>query len=179
MCFWNSPCRTWSKLADTNDWAVGDASGATVQSVDEVMKGFITGSKEPGIVPLEHELNNNTVQIFMDSYPLMKENGWVVQTAPEAYGLVWYQNANSNEGPVSVAMKVSEVNPSLNQSQSAAVSSTSAPAVSSGTASVTAPADSSSSTNVSHQQGNKESSAARTVGFSGVALAAAALALAL
>lgn len=137
------------------------------------MKGFITGSKEPGIIPLEHELNNNTVEVFINSYPLMQQNGWKVQTVPDAFGMEWYQNAKGNDGDVIKTMSVGEDQPDLYTNASWAnptseVSSTG----SASSANATAPASSSS---VSAHQANKESSATRA----GVSAAAVLLAVAL
>jgi peptidoglycan/xylan/chitin deacetylase (PgdA/CDA1 family) len=152
----------WNK--DTNDWKIG--SGSTVDSVDEVMRGFITGPKGPGIVPLEHELNNDTVQVFLNSYPLMKENGWTVSTAPDAYGLEWYQNAKGNEGAVVSAMSVGEVQPDLNKNASWANPSSASPSSSAGNdtgkaINATGTGADSANKSPSTQQGNKNNSAAR------------------
>ena len=35
-----------------------------------------SGPKSPGLIILEHELANETVQAFMEAYPLIKQNGW-------------------------------------------------------------------------------------------------------
>ncbi|CAK9785981.1 glycoside hydrolase/deacetylase [Cutaneotrichosporon oleaginosum] len=167
----------WNK--DTNDWKIGTAN-TTVDSVDEVMRGFITGPKSPGIVPLEHELNNNTVQVFLNSYPLMKENGWTVLTAPDAYGLQWYQNANGNQGPVLSAMNVGQVQTALVASASSANPTSAVP--STGSASVAANATGSAAaqsakTSPSTQQGNKNSSGARLGVSAAIFLPALALLL--
>lgn len=133
------------------------------------MKGFITGPKEPGIVPLEHELNDNTVQVFMDSYPLMQSNGWKVQTVPDAYGMEWYQNAQGNDGAVVSAMSVGEAQTALYTNASwanptSAVPATASGSTASGATNVTGAAGSSTATSPSHQQGNKENSATHITG---------------
>ncbi|BEJ11390.1 hypothetical protein CspHIS471_0108120 [Cutaneotrichosporon sp. HIS471] len=167
----------WNK--DTNDWKIG-TGGTNVDSVTGVMRGFITGPKSPGIVPLEHELNNDTVQVFINSYPLMKENGWTVLTAPEAYGLLWYQNAKGNVGPVAAAMNVGEVQTAMGTNASWANPTTALPSSSAipeatANATVTSSAGEAQKT-ANTQQGNKNSSAAR-VGFSFSAILLPALTL--
>jgi chitin deacetylase len=49
---------------------------STVAKAEGSLKKWITGSKSPGAIILEHELADTTVQVFMDSYPLIKQNGW-------------------------------------------------------------------------------------------------------
>lgn len=145
------------------------------------MKGFITGSKEPGIIPLEHELNNNTVQVFINSYPLMQQNGWKVQTVPDAFGMEWYQNAKANDGDIIKTMSVGEDQPDLYTNASwanptSAVSATGSAA----SANASAPAASgSASLTADSNQANKQSSAVRTAGISSAMLLAVALVAAL
>ncbi len=69
--------RTVQWNQDSADWAIGgQGSTYTVQNVEATMNGWLTGSKNAGLVMLEHELNPSTVQVFMDMYPKMISNGW-------------------------------------------------------------------------------------------------------
>ncbi|GMK54782.1 hypothetical protein CspeluHIS016_0113680 [Cutaneotrichosporon spelunceum] len=165
----------WNK--DTNDWKIG-TGGTTVDSVKDVMRGFITGPKGPGIVPLEHELNNDTVQVFLDSYQLMKDNGWAVSTAPDAYGLLWYQNAKGNDGPVVAAMSVGEVQTAMGTNASWANPTSAAPSSAAPSVNATSAGGSSASEKTPNtQQGNKNSSAARLGVSAALILPALALVL--
>ncbi|KAK4684056.1 chitin deacetylase, partial [Tremellales sp. Uapishka_1] len=88
---------------DTGDWAIGNDAAYTLSSVESTMTGWLTGNKTPGLVVLEHELNDNTVGVFMNEYPIMKSNGWSVMNVAKAFGLALYQNADSNTGAVATA----------------------------------------------------------------------------
>ena len=44
-----------------------------------------------GVIVLEHELSNESIQAFTDSQPLLKEKGWKAGTVPDLLGLPWYQ----------------------------------------------------------------------------------------
>jgi len=80
---------------DSGDWAISTGQYTKAQ-VDASMSGWITGPKNPGLNILEHELNDNTINVFMDSYPLMVSNGWNVTNVADAWGMGWYQNSESN-----------------------------------------------------------------------------------
>lgn len=64
------------------------------------MSGWISGPKSPGLNILEHELNDNTVNVFKDSYPKIISNGWSIKSVADAWGMQWYQNSESNTGDV-------------------------------------------------------------------------------
>ena len=65
---------------------------------------IVAGAKNPGLMILEHELSDQTVQAFMDNYPKIKSNGW--QTASLARvvnGSDPYQNVHGDQvAPASV-----------------------------------------------------------------------------
>lgn len=44
-----------------------------------------------GIIVLEHELSEESVQAFTESRPVLKEKGWKAGTVPDLLGLPWYQ----------------------------------------------------------------------------------------
>lgn len=87
----------WDK--DSADWAISTGQ-YTKQSVEDTMNGWLTGPKSPGLNILEHELNANTINVFMDSYPKMVSNGWNVKNVADAWGKQWYQNSGSNTDAV-------------------------------------------------------------------------------
>lgn len=86
-------------MADSGDWAISTGQ-YTRDQVDSSMNGWITGPKSPGLNILEHELNDNTINVFMDSYPKMASNGWNIKSVADAWGMQWYQNSASNTGDV-------------------------------------------------------------------------------
>jgi hypothetical protein len=52
---------------------------------------FFKGPKSPGLIILEHELTNQTVQCFIDAFPQIKANGWniVSQASMATAGGPW------------------------------------------------------------------------------------------
>ncbi|KAG8734819.1 hypothetical protein FRC10_011396 [Ceratobasidium sp. 414] len=83
---------------DTNDWKIGQ--GQTLAAAKAVLTKAYSGPKSPGLNILEHELTAQTVQLFMDTYPLIKQNGWTAKSIPEVLGTAWYLNAADNSSPV-------------------------------------------------------------------------------
>ncbi|KAF9247048.1 carbohydrate esterase family 4 protein [Melanogaster broomeanus] len=95
---------------DTNDWALSDnPPGTTQQDVASKLQGWITGSKSPGLIILEHELSNMSVQAFIDAYPSMVSNGWNRVSLAQMDDLGSYQNAMNSSSPVTPA-QVANVN---------------------------------------------------------------------
>ena len=135
------------------------------------MDGWFKGSKSPGLCMLEHELNDNTVGVFMTEYPVMTENGWIVKSVPDAFGMPWYQNADGgNTGPVtSMAIGLGTL---------AVTNSTSSTSSSSSTNSVTSASTTSSasisSTSTTSQSTSASASASHSASVAPVATAAAA-----
>ncbi|RSH91099.1 hypothetical protein EHS25_010275 [Saitozyma podzolica] len=124
---------------DSADWAIGNNPAYTISGVEASMDGWLTGSKSPGLCILEHELNNNTVGVFMAEYPKMVSNGWDVKTVADAWSMDWYQNADSNTDTVTSMSIAGGSAASTNASSSvsaSASSSASASASSSTSASV-------------------------------------------
>ncbi|KAK8858651.1 hypothetical protein IAR55_002880 [Kwoniella newhampshirensis] len=78
---------------DSADWAIGSNGQYTLQSVESAMDGFIAQNKSTGLMILEHELNDNTVGVFMEAYPKMVSSGWQVKNVADAYGMDWYVNS--------------------------------------------------------------------------------------
>ncbi|KAK7039785.1 carbohydrate esterase family 4 protein [Favolaschia claudopus] len=89
---------------DTDDWTLTEnPPQTTAEKIQSDMKKWLTGSKSPGLVVLEHELSKQSVDAFMAAYPLMIENNWKVAPMGELFGgNVSYQNAASNTGAVTL-----------------------------------------------------------------------------
>lgn len=85
------------------DWMIG--GGTTLNAVEASLKKFYSGSKSPGLIILEHELSDSSVNAFMYSWPLIASNGWKHTTIAEAAnqttdpGNAWYQNAQDDASP--------------------------------------------------------------------------------
>ncbi|KAI0638210.1 hypothetical protein C8Q77DRAFT_1153878 [Trametes polyzona] len=96
---------------DTEDWSIGSPGGATRPEVDANLQKWITGPKSPGLVILEHELNNNTVGAFIQAFPLIQQNGWKFESLARIDGGSVYQNAEDSLAdvtPASVGIAVEE-----------------------------------------------------------------------
>lgn len=125
---------------DTEDWSL-TTGGTTPQKVAADLQKWITGPKSPGLIILEHELSNMSVQAFINAFPLVKENGWkpmpVTQMTDDMSS---WQNADDNTGAVE-SMPIVGGSASAGPSSSAAASSGSASAsASSGSVSASASA---------------------------------------
>ena len=84
---------------DSDDWHIGQ-EGITLESVEANLAKALTGPKSPGLNLLEHEITEGEVTAFINSYPLMKSNNWLIKTIPELTGANWYQNSKDNISPV-------------------------------------------------------------------------------
>ena len=84
----------------------------------------ITGPKSPGLIILEHELSSQSVQAFIDAYPLMVSSGWNITSTAELAGNVAYQNSDSSISPVTPANGV--IVGDINSSEAPSATSTSA-----------------------------------------------------
>lgn len=91
----------------TEDWSMGQTGGTTKEQIAKSMSQWLAGPKTTGLIVLEHELNNATVQAFIDAVPEIEANGWkMVSQARLADGDldngqagVW-QNAADSTGDV-------------------------------------------------------------------------------
>jgi hypothetical protein len=88
--FWNQ---------DTADWSLG-TGGTTPQAINASMTRWLNGPKQPGLMILEHELNDQTVQAFIDAYPLMVSTGWKLESAADIDGNSAYLNSKDDASPV-------------------------------------------------------------------------------
>lgn len=66
------------------------------------MTEWLSGPKSPGLMILEHELSDESVQAFLDAWPVIKSNGWNTMSMARVDGGSAYQNADNNKGDVDV-----------------------------------------------------------------------------
>lgn len=74
--------------------------GTTPQAINASMTRWLNGPKSPGLMILEHELSDQTVQAFVDAYPLMVSTGWKLESAADVNGTSVYLNSEDNDSPV-------------------------------------------------------------------------------
>ncbi|KAF5370107.1 hypothetical protein D9758_001048 [Tetrapyrgos nigripes] len=88
---------------DTEDWSL-ISGGTTLDVIQNSMTQWLTGPKEPGLVILEHETSDLSVQAFINAYPLIKSNGWTTKSLAQIANdtdTSPYRNAPSTQdGPV-------------------------------------------------------------------------------
>jgi len=78
------------------------------------MQTWLTGPKTPGLIILEHELSDESVQAFIDNYPLIGANGWNPVSVAQLDGLEEpYQNPQvtnpTNSGILTSTLYTSQV----------------------------------------------------------------------
>lgn len=89
---------------DTNDWSLSDP--VPITSMDKIatqMHTWLTGPKKPGLIILEHELSNQSVQAFIDAWDLVVSNGWKTTSVAQMGGSSAYQNSWNATSPVTQA----------------------------------------------------------------------------
>ncbi|KAI9000987.1 hypothetical protein BD414DRAFT_473280 [Trametes punicea] len=171
---------------DTEDWSIGEAGGTTRAKVDASLKQWISGPKSPGLIILEHELTNNTVDAFIQAFPLIAQNGWKIVSVTELDGGSPYSNSPSSTGAVTpgevAVLEASSSAAPAGTSSAAAPASSGSSGTSSGSASGNEAADNSSGTQSSssasgHPSGTSasQSNSASTALGSGVLTCLSAL----
>jgi len=105
---------------DTSDW------NGTPQSIETALTSFLASPKSPGLIILEHELTDITVNGFITAYPQIQANGWNFASLAQLIGNgTSYQNAaSSTSDDVKAGDIVSSVSSSSIQSTSTPASST-------------------------------------------------------
>ncbi|PCH41197.1 carbohydrate esterase family 4 protein, partial [Wolfiporia cocos MD-104 SS10] len=63
---------------DTEDWSLTEPDGTTPSAVHAELAAWYGGPKSPGLIVLEHELSNLSVQAYVDAFPLIAQNGWAL-----------------------------------------------------------------------------------------------------
>ncbi|EAL21220.1 hypothetical protein CNBD2750 [Cryptococcus deneoformans B-3501A] len=93
--------------SDTNDWAISDQPDQySVASVEAYFDTLVTGNRTQGLLLLEHELDNNTVEVFETEYPKAVANGWSVKNVADAFSMKWYLNSGKGNDDVVTTMSV-------------------------------------------------------------------------
>ncbi|KAK2466210.1 hypothetical protein APHAL10511_001852 [Amanita phalloides] len=83
----------WNK--DTRDWSL-TSGGTTMKIVEASMKNWTSGPKDPGLIILEHELSNYSVDAFINAFPLIKNNGWHLKSLTRLWSNSPYQEKNGS-----------------------------------------------------------------------------------
>jgi chitin deacetylase len=110
----------WNR--DALDWELG-TKYMTPARVHQNLTTWYSGPKSPGLIILEHELSTESVQAFVDAYPLIKSNGWDARSVAELLGGPAYLNAANDTAPVG-SMNVAQNVGQVLSSQSAAAAAT-------------------------------------------------------
>ncbi|KAG6821277.1 hypothetical protein H0H93_002387 [Arthromyces matolae] len=103
---------------DTEDWSLTTAGGTTPQAVHNNFVQWLSGPKTTGIIVLEHEITNESVNAFMDGYPLIAAAGWKTSSLAQLIGNGTYQNSNDSESPVNADGIIPDDTASTSQSSS-------------------------------------------------------------
>ncbi|KAI0081799.1 glycoside hydrolase/deacetylase [Panus rudis PR-1116 ss-1] len=135
---------------DTEDWSL-TSGGTTPQKINASMTQWLTGPKNPGLIMLEHELSDQSVQAFIDGYPVMKSNGWKTVSVAQLDGQSAYQNSPSNTGDVTpmniiLSLHNGTVDSSSDAAPSSTASSSSGSSSTHATSSTSAPSSTASAT---------------------------------
>ena len=78
----------------------GSASPPESETSELNVSCLTSGPKSPGLIILEHELMNSTVQAFMDGFPLMTQNNWSIVSVAQLNNSNAYQNSKNSTNPV-------------------------------------------------------------------------------
>ena len=70
----------------SEDWTLGTPGGTTPGAIQANFKKWLSGSKNPGRIILEHELTDASVQSFIAAYPLIKQYNWNTQSVTTQFG---------------------------------------------------------------------------------------------
>lgn len=134
------------------------------------MQDWWTGPKSPGILALEHELNEDCVDVFIAEYPSAARNGWTVKSVPDAYGLKWYQNADGNTGAVANMTLAVDTASNLNISAPLHSSSSAAPSASANASAPGASSAANASASGSGAQGTDSVNTAKSGGAASITI---------
>lgn len=138
---------------DTGDWSLTVTGGTNPQAVQSSMQQWLTGPKSPGLIILEHELTPQSVAAFISAYPLIKGNGWNLQSLAQLYGGRAYQNAqgSSSNDVVPAGVLVAQNITTLPASSSTLSTSQTATSTSSKVSTSTASTTHSSAISIQHR----------------------------
>lgn len=75
----------------------------TAQAINTSLTTWLRGPKTPGLMILEHELDNGTSGAFIAAWPLMNSTGWDIRSVARMNGGNVYLNSQDNLSPVQPA----------------------------------------------------------------------------
>lgn len=110
----------------TADWSL-DASppGTSLQAINASMNTWLTGSKTPGLIILEHELSDDSVGAFKAAYPVMQAHGWTLASLATLMGNgSVYQNAVNDGSAVRLVSDILDAKTAGVPASSASASAT-------------------------------------------------------
>ncbi|KAF5387831.1 hypothetical protein D9615_000412 [Tricholomella constricta] len=84
---------------ETSDWGL-TTGDTTPEQIHEFFVQWVAGPKSPGMMVLEHETSDQSVQAFIDAYPLLKPNGWTTGSLTRLVGDGTYRNSKDSNSPV-------------------------------------------------------------------------------
>jgi hypothetical protein len=112
---------------DSEDWTLGTPTGTTPQAIQANFQTWLSGTQNPGLIVLEHELSDGAVQAFMAAYPLMKQYNWVLKSSALLAGLSPYQNVADDTSQPTLVPLTAGGNGGAGLTGTASPSSTSTP----------------------------------------------------
>ncbi|KAF7295929.1 Carbohydrate esterase family 4 protein [Mycena chlorophos] len=72
---------------DTADWSLTDSPpGTSLSAINSSYSGWLKGSKSPGLIVLEHELSNDSVDAFKAAWPEIVAEGWQISSLATLIG---------------------------------------------------------------------------------------------
>ncbi|KAI0278828.1 hypothetical protein BGY98DRAFT_1077813 [Russula aff. rugulosa BPL654] len=81
---------------DSEDWTLETPGGTTPEAIQANFQRWLSGPTTPGLIVLEHELTDESVQAFISAYPLMKQYDWILKSTATLAGLSPYQNVDDD-----------------------------------------------------------------------------------
>ncbi|TFK28739.1 glycoside hydrolase/deacetylase [Coprinopsis marcescibilis] len=82
---------------DPQDWRLA-AGQTTAQAIHAQIEGWLQGPKTTGLMVLQHEITDGTVDIFMSIFPLIAQNGWEFESVASCVNDGRsYQNAEGSQ----------------------------------------------------------------------------------
>jgi chitin deacetylase len=111
----------------SEDWTLGTPTGTTPQAIQANFQTWLSGTQNPGLIVLEHELSDGAVQAFMAAYPLMKQYNWVLKSSALLAGLSPYQNVADDTSQPTLVPLTAGGNGGAGLTGTASPSSTSTP----------------------------------------------------
>ncbi|KAJ3484666.1 hypothetical protein NLI96_g5475 [Meripilus lineatus] len=73
----------WNR--DTQDWGI-ESNFTNVPQIEVQVDDWVRGPRSPGLMVLEHELSHETVQAFINIYPVVKDHGWKMMSLAQING---------------------------------------------------------------------------------------------